>query len=364
MSSDDATNLPQQIREQRGLALKKARTVAGLTAMDLAQRVNDRTAGSDITHHAIYSYERGKVLLSREVGTRIAQTLNLHPGELLLGDPDFAPPPSPAPAARGNVPSSQATQGRQPSTGNPQPYPDAGSLRNFSDPPDAPDRSAADGWSGFGQPVYGFQMDAAGEISSGRVAASDDPRASKGGASSGVGGGGVGGGPAPALRMALGKSAATALPVGNVLYRLLGNAQLGHADMHGYLDVFHLMIRDLQATLASPAATEVKALGLTEGNDAPLMLVRSCDQLLKLAEASLRSLLSQPDPRSAAMYDACHATRQSLGPALRALEKHIRLNDRGLNYDATPHHAPQLMPQVPTYSDDQLAQQLPPHQTY
>ncbi|MEM1027168.1 MAG: helix-turn-helix transcriptional regulator [Planctomycetota bacterium] len=83
----------EHIRAVRGSALKQARKAAGLSAERLAQFVNDRTVGSDLTRHAIYSYEQGKVLLSREVGHRIATALQLHPGQLLLGDPEYAPTP-------------------------------------------------------------------------------------------------------------------------------------------------------------------------------------------------------------------------------------------------------------------------------
>lgn len=82
----------EQMRAARGLALKNARKSAALSAERLAQFVNERTAGSAITKHAIYSYEQGKVLLSREVGHRIATALQLHPGQLLLGDPEYAAP--------------------------------------------------------------------------------------------------------------------------------------------------------------------------------------------------------------------------------------------------------------------------------
>ena len=88
------TTSSEQMRAARGSALKNARKAAGLSAERLAQFVNERTAGSAITKHAIYSYEQGKVLLSREVGHRIATALQLHPGQLLLGDPEYAPPGS------------------------------------------------------------------------------------------------------------------------------------------------------------------------------------------------------------------------------------------------------------------------------
>ncbi|MEM9420629.1 MAG: helix-turn-helix domain-containing protein [Planctomycetota bacterium] len=84
-----ATAQPDQLRASRGEALRKARKAAALSAERLAEFVNERTTGTAITKHAIYSYEQGKVLLSREVGHRIAQALQLHPGQLLLGDPDY-----------------------------------------------------------------------------------------------------------------------------------------------------------------------------------------------------------------------------------------------------------------------------------
>ncbi|BAM03397.1 hypothetical protein PSMK_12380 [Phycisphaera mikurensis NBRC 102666] len=59
------------------------------------ERINDRTAGSDVTEHAIYAYESGRVQLSREVAERVAAVLNVPLGGLLAGDPDF---PEAAPA--------------------------------------------------------------------------------------------------------------------------------------------------------------------------------------------------------------------------------------------------------------------------
>ena len=80
------------LRTVRGTALRSARSAVRLSARELADRVNLRTDGSDITQHAIYAYESGKVLLSREMGVRVAEALNLHPGELLAGEPDFKAP--------------------------------------------------------------------------------------------------------------------------------------------------------------------------------------------------------------------------------------------------------------------------------
>ncbi|MEE9403713.1 MAG: hypothetical protein V3V20_02365 [Algisphaera sp.] len=92
------------LRTLRGAALRAARNAAALSARDLADRINLRTSGSDITQHAIYAYESGKVLLSREMGVRVAQALSLHPGELLAGEPDFKQPTSPANASQAHSP--------------------------------------------------------------------------------------------------------------------------------------------------------------------------------------------------------------------------------------------------------------------
>jgi len=88
------------LRTVRGGALRAARNLAGLSAPKLADRVNERTrGGSPVSKDAIYAYESGKVLLPHEVGVRIAAVLNLHPGELLAGDPDFRDPGTSAPAS-------------------------------------------------------------------------------------------------------------------------------------------------------------------------------------------------------------------------------------------------------------------------
>jgi len=90
------------LRSVRGAALRAARNLAGLSAPKLADRVNERTrGGSPVSKDAIYAYESGKVLLPHEVGVRIATVLNLHPGELLAGDPDFrdAAPDTPTPTS-------------------------------------------------------------------------------------------------------------------------------------------------------------------------------------------------------------------------------------------------------------------------
>ncbi|MEM6458265.1 MAG: helix-turn-helix transcriptional regulator [Planctomycetota bacterium] len=88
----------QDLRDRRGSALRRARKAAGLTAPQLAQRVSEQTPGNAVSHHALYSYEQGKVLLSREVGQRLAAVLHVHPGHLLRGDPDYDEPAAAATA--------------------------------------------------------------------------------------------------------------------------------------------------------------------------------------------------------------------------------------------------------------------------
>lgn len=89
-STEEAIHNPQAARQARGAALRSARALAGLSAQALVDRVNGRTRGSDLTLHAIYSYEKGRVLLGRDAAERIAEVLKVPVGELLVGDPDFA----------------------------------------------------------------------------------------------------------------------------------------------------------------------------------------------------------------------------------------------------------------------------------
>jgi transcriptional regulator with XRE-family HTH domain len=268
----DPTTPELSTRRRRGDALKQARTTAGLSAMGLADRVNQRTAGSDLTHHAIYSYERGKVLLSREVGLRIAQTLNLHPGELLRGDPDFETPSNTA-----------------------------------HDPAAA---EFAIGSAGANDAAVGLSLD---------------------------------------QRIQLSKAARVVLPAGNLLYRLLDTAQIGRSSVAGYLDVFHLLLRDLQAVLDSPAGRDVRAHGLDEGNDAPHQLVQACTRLLRDTEKGLRDLVEDAGRSTTAHYDAVVAFRSALAGGLRKLEADLRLHDRGLDPDAPP--PTNLLPQLPVGGD-------------
>ena len=89
------------LRRLRGQALRAARSASGLSARKLVERVNARTGGSDITEHAIYAYESGRVQLSREVAERVADVLKVPLGGLLAGDPDFAPEPDEAASTAG-----------------------------------------------------------------------------------------------------------------------------------------------------------------------------------------------------------------------------------------------------------------------
>ncbi|MEM7576197.1 MAG: helix-turn-helix transcriptional regulator [Planctomycetota bacterium] len=84
------TDAMQDLKQQRGGVLRQVRREAGLSARKLADRINARTPGSDLTDNAIYAYESGRVLLSREAGERIAAVLDVGLGDLLVGDPDFA----------------------------------------------------------------------------------------------------------------------------------------------------------------------------------------------------------------------------------------------------------------------------------
>ena len=278
-------------RDHRGQALKRARTAAGLSAMDLAERVNQRTAGSDLTHHAIYSYERGKVLLSREVGTRIAQTLNLHPGELLWGDPDFDRPAAEAP----------------------RPAAPAADHDDWDRPAPAAAASPA-----YPTPVHAAPTPAAPA------------------------------GLSRELRMQLTKEARTVLPAGNCLYRLLDTAQIARSSVLGYLDLFHLVLRDLQAVLDSPAGRQIKSDEYGEGNDAPRRLVQSCIRLREDTDAALRRLVDDAGSPTT-HYDAVSTFKRTLANDLRRIEADIRLTDRGLDPDA---EAPgNLLPQLPPDTD-------------
>lgn len=88
------------VRLIRGEALRAARTQAHLSARALAQRVNSRNNGTALTDHAIYSYERGKVLLAPEVAKRLASILRIAASELLIGDPDYADEQTPVTGLR------------------------------------------------------------------------------------------------------------------------------------------------------------------------------------------------------------------------------------------------------------------------
>lgn len=77
------------IKSRRGDALRAARRQAMLSARELADRVNSRSEKASLTDHAIYSYERGRVLLGRDVARRLAAVLDVPLAELLVGDPEY-----------------------------------------------------------------------------------------------------------------------------------------------------------------------------------------------------------------------------------------------------------------------------------
>jgi len=81
----------EQLRRSRGEALREARHRAGLSAKQVIDRLTERGTGNPISAQAIYSYEKGNVLLSREVAERLAPVLAVPLTRLLVGDPDFAP---------------------------------------------------------------------------------------------------------------------------------------------------------------------------------------------------------------------------------------------------------------------------------
>ncbi len=98
MSTENST---ESLKLRRGEVLRNARNQAGLSARKLADRINRQTAGADLTENAIYAYESGRVLLSRESAERIAHVLRLPLGSLMIGDPDFDPPLGHDPADAG-----------------------------------------------------------------------------------------------------------------------------------------------------------------------------------------------------------------------------------------------------------------------
>ena len=96
-------------RRARGAALRACRREAGLSARELAEQINARTRGSDVTTDAIYSYENGRVLLSQELAERIAATLEVRAAVLLEPAAGAATGASPTtPAAPATAPAPEA----------------------------------------------------------------------------------------------------------------------------------------------------------------------------------------------------------------------------------------------------------------
>lgn len=254
------------VRQQRGQALKNARKAAALTAQDLAQRVNDLTAGSDLTHHAIYSYERGKVLLSREAGHRIAEALSIHPGELLLGDPDYRPVGS---ADRGGVDADMVLD-----------VP-LGPTFRLAEPIESIDTSAYPGI---------------------------DLR----------------------QRVAFINAAAKLPAVGYVLTRLLDTAKLGRVEIAGYLDVFYVLLADLNATLDSDAHQAIQNFGPDEGNEALWKLSQRLTGLKTQTDASFAKLVDPAGQTASSVFETCETYRESLRKAVLQIRADIRHANRGL----------------------------------
>lgn len=263
----------EQMRAIRGAALKQARKASGLSAERLAQFVNDRTVGSDLTRHAIYSYEQGKVLLSREVGHRIATALQLHPGKLLLGDPEYAPP-APAPGTIHSTPRSVHTT-------------------------DAADHS-----------IEGFDL----RSTSPADLRSHDPIDTSADISGGV---------AVALRVELVVNAQRTLAPAQVLVRLLRKAKLGRIDIAGYLDVFHLLLEDTHPLTRSVALQEVRDFGDQPGNEAPFALAEAVVKLHELAEAVLKRLIDCAHDSPTSAYDYCQAQTESLAALTQTIRGEI-----------------------------------------
>ncbi|MEL7088281.1 MAG: helix-turn-helix domain-containing protein [Planctomycetota bacterium] len=271
-----APNPQAAVRRGRGQALKRARKAAGLTAQDLAQRVNDLTVGSDITHHAIYSYERGKVLLSREVGHRVAEALSIHPGQLLLGDPDYRPAPAPG-----------------------------SSLTHYGGDEGGVDSPGAT----FGLPTE-WMFELAQPLEQIDVAAY----------------------PGIDLRRRIEfLNAAAKLPAaGYVLGRLLETARLGRVEIEGYLDVFYLVIADLEAALNSDAARAVADFGAEEGNEELWKLLELLTRFKTLTDESFAKLVDPAGQTPSAIFETCKAYREALPETMTAIKGHLRRANRGL----------------------------------
>ncbi|MEM9883613.1 MAG: helix-turn-helix transcriptional regulator [Planctomycetota bacterium] len=232
----------QDVRNRRGSALRRARKAAGLTAPQLAQRVSEQTPGNAVSHHALYSYEQGKVLLSREVGQRLATVLHIHPGHLLLGDPDYDEPPAP-----GNL---------------------------ASTPPDP-----------------------AETVSQLLEQPSKLPRG----------------------LMALIDNAARAAQAGAVLVRLLRTARLDQVDHRGYVQVFHLLMGDLEAARDSRAWAAVAEAGNEAGNEEPWRLTQAMGSVYETTRDLLGRLVDPRGETPTVFYDRLTRETETLQHGLREM---------------------------------------------
>lgn len=269
MAIEFDTSTSERVRDARGLALKKARKAAGLSAERLAQYVNDRTRGSDVTRHAIYSYEQGKVLLSREVGHRIADALHLHPGQLLLGDPDYPTPPAPAP---GNLP---------PDPGAPPPAV-RGSDENTVNPPAAL-----------------RDTDGPGAVSA-------------------------------RLRTELAINAARALPAAEVLARLLAQQQLGLVSIKPFIGVFHLLLGDTRPLPDSAAVKTILERGDTDGNEHPYTLAVAAVALHTLATELLDRLVDPKHENAKSLFSYLQTSVESLDQLAATIRGEIKACNKRL----------------------------------
>jgi len=314
MTLDLAT--PQHVRHARGSALRSARKAAGLSAEVLALHVNDRTHGSDITRHAIYSYEQGKVLLSREVGHRIAQALNLHPGQLLLGDPDYRPPGSSNTApgsSNANLGSSNTAPGSSNANpGNPHAAAGTSNANLGSSNTAAGSLSAAMGSFEMGQ----AGLESGGYLAGSPLAASPDTA--------------VAPGIAVELRVELVRHAQGTLPAAEVLVRLLRSARLGQVNIAGYLDVFHLLLGDTLPLTTSPALLAAQGFGDHAGNEAPFALAAAVVELHTLVETMLKKLIAPEADNANTLFAFCQDHTQQLAALLQTLHGQIRACNKHL----------------------------------
>lgn len=264
------TDTADYLRASRGSALRKARKAAALSAEELARFVNERTAGSDVTRHAIYSYEQGKVLLSREVGHRIADALHLHPGQLLLGDPDYHP------ARPGNLPHGSERD----LVADAHQWDDPASTIPF---PGAADAPAA---AGPGLPAK--------------------------------------------TQLAVVLAARRALPSATVLVRLLRQERRGKIDISGYLDVFNLLHEDTRPARDSDELKAIQAFGDNPGNEAAYALTRSLAELHDVSDRLFKKLLRAAADDPYTLFEECQDMTEQLHRLTEAVRGHVRACTRRL----------------------------------